>query len=267
VILPHYNGHNRTFFTFDYQRTNYTSTPTFTGTVPTANMTSSNFTNLSDTLTLSTQTNPANVATSEKQDAIGRYFQIGMMMDPATTRAVVCGAADPITGMMVNCKQGYVPTINGIKYGILRDPFLSSASTNCPTPPTLQGTTAFNSTYNLGAFAPGCFNQLPANRVDPNAVALLKLFPAPNQPTHNYGNNYFATLPSPVVTQQYDVRIDHTISRSDMVFGTYSYRNAVTAPAPPFPGVLEGGSNVSFWTTNPTYMVVLTWNHVFNPRL
>jgi hypothetical protein len=267
VMLPHYDGRNRTFFTFDYQMTHYVSTPTFTGTVPTALMQSSNFTNLSDTLTLSTQALAANIKTSEKPDALGRYFQIGMMMDPATTRQVPCNSIDPITGMKATCAAGYVPTINGTKYAIVRDPFISPASTNCPTPPSLQSTTDYNSSYNLGAFAPGCFNQLPAGRIDPNALALLKLFPAGNQPTHNYGSNYFVTLPDPVVTPQYDVRIDHTISQKDSLFGTFSYRNPVAQPAPPFPGVLEGGSNVNFWSINPTYMIVLTYNHVFTSHV
>ena len=53
VILPGYNGHNKTFFTVDFQYTYYTDTPSYTGTLPPATMQSSNFTNLVDTLKLS----------------------------------------------------------------------------------------------------------------------------------------------------------------------------------------------------------------------
>ncbi|HEY1646554.1 MAG TPA: TonB-dependent receptor [Terracidiphilus sp.] len=267
VLLPHYNGHNKTFFTVDYQHTLYTNTSNFTGTVPTTLMQSSDFSNMSDTLTLSNQAATASPQVSEKQDALGRWFQIGMMLDPATTRAVPCGSVDSVTGLATNCKVGYAPTINGKQYAIVRDPFISGAG--CPS---LAGTVYFNSTYNKAngsqpTYAPSCFNQLPAGRLDANAVALLKLFPGANQPAHYYGSNYFAILPQTIDTQQYDVRIDHTISATDSLFGTFSHYNSINHPSPPFPGVIEGGSNVSFWTTNPTYMVVLTETHVFNPNL
>jgi hypothetical protein len=63
------------------------------------------------------------------------------------------------------------------------------------------------------------------------------------------------------------VRIDHTISDKDSLLGTFSHFNSIVHPTPPFPGVIEGGSSVGFWTTNPTYMIVLTETHVFNPNL
>jgi hypothetical protein len=269
IILPHiYNGHNKTFFSVDYQRTFYANTSSYTGTVPTTLMQSSNFSNMSDTLTLSTQSSSSSPVTSEKQDALGRYFQIGMMLDPATTRAVRCGTIDSITGLATNCKVGYAPTINGVQYAIVRDPFLSGAG-GCPS---IAGTTVFNSTNNKAngsqtTYSPSCFNQLPGGRIDPNAVALLKQFPTGNQPAFYYGSNYYALLPQTINTQQYDVRIDHTISAKDSLFGTFSHYNSINQPSPPFAGVIEGGSSVSFWSTNPTYMIVLTETHVFNPNL
>jgi Carboxypeptidase regulatory-like domain len=281
VMLPGYNGHKKTFFTVDYQRTQFLQEVTYTNSVPTPNMQNSNFTNLSDTLTLNYQ--PAggsgNPLSSEKQDAEGRYFQVGMMLDPATTRAVPCGSPDPITGIIVNCNQGYVVTnpnnIGGTgstqKYGIVRDPFLTGGG-GCPS---LAGTMNFNSAYNTGnssqpTYPVACFNQLPAGRIDPNAIALLKLFPNPNQTNASsltYANNFSELLADPYTTQQYDVRIDHTISLKDSVLGTFSHYNQIQQQQPPYQGVLEGGGNAPFWTTNPTYMVVLTETHVFNPSL
>ncbi len=270
IILPHlYNGHDKTFFSIDYQATLYTNTSQFAGTVPTTLMQSSNFSNLSDTLTLSTQGPSANPQASEKEDALGRWFQIGMMLDPATTRAVRCGSADTITGLMTNCRVGYAPTINGAQYAIVRDPYpVNSVPAGCPA----LNSTYFNSTNNKAngsqpTYPQTCFNQFPANRLDPNAVALLKQFPAANQPAHYYGNNYYSLLPQAINTQQYDVRIDHTISVKDSLVGTFSHYNSINHPSPPFSGVIEGGSNVGFWTTNPTYMIVLTETHVFNPNL
>jgi hypothetical protein len=55
VVIPHiYDGHNKTFFTFDMQDTDYTAVSAYTGTLPTGTMQSSGFTNLVDTLNQST---------------------------------------------------------------------------------------------------------------------------------------------------------------------------------------------------------------------
>lgn len=273
VILPLYNGHNKTFFTVDFQNTYYTGAPSYTGTIPTATMQSSGFTNLSDTLKLNYQAagGTGNPLSSEKQDALGRYFQIGMMLDPATTRAVPCGSADSITGLATNCAVGYTQTIGGTKYAIVRDPFLSGAG-GCPS---LVGTTNFNSVYNAGnnsqpVYPANCFNQLTADRLDPNAVALLKLFPAPNQQNASsltYSSNFFELTPQPINTKQYDVRIDHTFSDKDSAFVTFNHFNQTQQQQPPFQGVLEGGGSTPLWITYPTYMVVLTETHTFNSNL
>lgn len=261
LVIPHvYDGHNRTFFSADFQYTYFNDTPSFTGTVPTAAMQSSDFTNLSDILTLNTNT---------KMDGLNRAFQQGVILDPATTRAVAIGTADPITGLTATCPKGsYCPKINGTQYAIVRDPFLNSAANGCPG---LVGTTTFTSTIAGGTASPSCFNQLPAGRLDPNALALLKLFPQANtlstSATGSYANNYFTLMQAPTSTKQYDVRIDHKFSDTDSSFLTWSHYNQISQQQPPFQGVLEGGGSTPFWTTNPTYIVVLTETHVFNEHL
>jgi hypothetical protein len=258
VRLPGYNGRDRTFFFVDFQRTNYTQTASYTGTVPTSTMQNSGFTNLSDTLTLNYQTVASKAGSSEKTDGLGRTFQIGTMLDPATTRAVLAGAIDSITGLQ-NTSSSTV---------YVRDPYFGAAVGGCPS---LVGTKNWNSTYNQGPVSPSCLNQLPSGRLDPNAIALLKLFPGPNQQgaasNLTYSNNYFTTQSFAVPTTQYDIRIDHKISDKDSVFGTFSHYNQINPGFAPLPGVLEGGSSVSFATTNPTYMIVATETHVFNPNL
>jgi hypothetical protein len=282
VILPRYNGRNKTFFTVDFQRTNYSQVDYASSfeTVPTALMQSSNFTNLSDTLTLNYQ--PAggtgNPLSSEKEDGLGRYFQVGMMLDPATTRAVACGSMDPITGLMASCSAGYtVVNPNNVggagstqKYAVVRDPFLSGAG-GCPG---IMGTTNFNSAYNTGnnsqpVYPVNCFNQLPAGRLDANAVKLLQLFPKANEPNPSglsYGNNYFTSVQQPTFTTQYDVRIDQTFSARDSVFGVFSYWLQTTPGASPFNNVLEG-SGTNFANRTPAYVIPVNWNHVFSSSL
>ncbi len=85
--------------------------------------------------------------------------------------------------------------------------------------------------------------------------------------TNSYGSNFYELLPHPINTKQYDVRLDHTFSDKDSAFLTWSKYNQTNQEQPPYAGPLEGGSSVAFWSTNPTYMVVLTETHVFNPNL
>lgn len=257
VRLPFYNGRDRTFFFVDYQRTDYTATSSYTGTVPTALMQSSNFSNLSDALLLNYQTVASKAGSSEKTDGLGRVFQIGTMLDPTTTRAVAAGATDTITGLR-NTGSAAV---------YVRDPYFGAAPAGCPS---LVGTTNFNSTYNQGAVSPACLNQLPSNRMDPNASALLKLFPGANQQNASnltYANNFFTSQYYAVPTTQFDIRIDHKINEKDSLLGTFSHYNQINPGFAPLPGILEGGASVGFATTNPTYMIVVTETHVFNPNL
>jgi hypothetical protein len=258
VVIPHlYDGHNKTFFTADFQYTYYSAAPAFTGTVPTAGMQKSGFTDMSDQLTM---------ATTTKVDGLGRTFQQGTMLDPSTTRAVAVGTADPVTGLTASCPAGsYCPSINGVQTAIVRDPYFAPPAAGCPS----VGAKNFVSTFAGGSVPMSCLNQLPSNRLDPNAVALLKLFPAANQTNANgsYQSNYYRTTPQTITTKTYNLRIDHTFSEKDSAFVTFDHYNSINQMQPQFDGVIEGGDSISFWTTVPSYMVVLTENHVFNSRL
>jgi hypothetical protein len=279
VIIPHiYDGHNKTFFTFDMQDTDYTAVSAYTGTVPTATMQSSNFTNLVDTL---------NLSTTKYTDGLGRQFQAGTVMDPATTRTVLCGTGnDPITGINnAPCASGAVgiitdPGVNGgAKTAVVRDPYFQELGqpAGCPS---ITGTTNWLSTVAGGPVATSCFNHLPAGRMDANALALLKLFPQTynnvginpttglsTAGTNSYGSNFYELLTNPIRTRQYEVRLDHSFSDKDSAFLTWDKYNQTQQQAPPYAGPLEGGGSAPFWTTNPTYMVVVTETHVFNPSL
>jgi carboxypeptidase family protein len=258
VTLPYYRGKNRTFFFADYQRTDYDAANANNNyTVPTSTMQSSKFTNLSDFFTWSKST---------KVDGLNRTFQLGTILDPATTRMVACGSVDPVTNLVAACPSGSNPvTLSGVKYAVVRDPYFQNPGAGCPSVNALN----FVTTDAGGTVSPGCLNQLPASRLDPNALALLELMPAANQTNSSgsFQNNYNVTKPQPQVTPQWDVRIDHTVSEKDSVFGTYSHYNHTTPGLTQLPGVLEGGSNVSTASRNPTQNVVVTETHVFNAGL
>jgi len=142
-----YNGKNRTFFFADYQGTKYRQGIPFVGTVPTDAERSSGYTDFTDL----TGGQPK---CTTGPDVLGRSVPCGTVFDPATTRLLATGEADPITGLTAST-TGYV-----------RDPVQCKnvANTVC------------------------------ANRVDPVAAGLLNLYPTPTIPTiyNNYTTNRFS---------------------------------------------------------------------------
>src|ERR1700744_77201 len=146
TIIPHlYDGHNKSFFFVDYEGTRIVQGKTFTVTVPTAAERASGFSNLQDLISLQSGT---------RTDLLGRTFPSGAILDPATSRAVTANTVDRVTGL----------TATGS--GDVRDPFYSGS---------VAGVKNFASP---GAEA--LMNTIPAARIDPSAVALLNLYPAPS---------------------------------------------------------------------------------------
>lgn len=233
VVIPKiYNGKDKTFFFFDYQGGRYvTPSPSF-GTVPTANMVNSGFTNLQDLITMNSGTTT---------DALGRMFPHGTILDPATTRSVAAGAVDPITGL-VN---------SGTSTAYVRDPFYSG---------TLVGMTNFTTPA-----AEALLNMLPANRLDPNAIKLLSVYPAATT-QGVLTNNFFWTPKQPRNTDSYDIRIDENLNATNTIFGVFD-RSLYTADVPSaLPGLAvgEGGGRVDMF---PAYAWSVGYNHVFSATM
>jgi len=162
-------------------------------------------------------------------DALGRTFPLGQVFDPSTTRAVTCGVADPVTGITVPC--GSSPA--GTQLGFVREPF------------------------------PG--NMILASRLDQNAIKLLNLYPAPT----NSGlfNNYTANPISSNNADQFDVRVDHTFSEKDNIFGRFSYVDNPSFLPGPFGGIADGGSFSDGNQTSKSLNAVASETHVFSPSL
>src|SRR6185437_14504880 len=74
---------------------------------------------------------------------------------------------------------------------------LNPNPTNCPTP-----------------------NQIPVNRLSPQAVAMLKLFPAPT--TNGVQNNFVSSGSGPYIQNAFDTRVDYDLSQATQVFGRFS---------------------------------------------
>ena len=66
-------------------------------------------------------------------------------------------------------------------------------------------------------------NVLPQNRISPIALALLKYFPAPNQPTTSLANNYLALNQNYTDKNQFTMRVDFNASQKSTWYGRYSW--------------------------------------------
>jgi hypothetical protein len=230
VYIPKvYNGKSKTFFFVDYQGGRYITSSTATSTVPTRGMISSQFTNLQDLIAFNSGTS---------RDALGRTFRLGTIFDPATTRQVAAGAIDPVSGLVNNSGSAIY----------VRDPFYTGS---------LRGMTDFT-----GATAQ--LNMIPQQRLDPNAVKLLGIYPAPNRP--GFANNFVNVAKQSQDTDSYDIRIDENINANNVVFGVFD-RSLISRVSPsPLPGVAVGqvgGADLSF----PAYAFAVGYSHIFAPTL
>ncbi len=163
-------------------------------------------------------------------DVLGRSFAIGQVFDPSTTRAVSCGVPDGVSGITAPCAAG---TATGTQVGFVREPFAG--------------------------------NIIPAGRLDPNAIKLLNLYPAPNSP--NLFNNFASNPALANTVDQFDVRVDHSFSQKDNIFGRLSYMDNPTFIPGPFGGIADGGSFSTGDQVAKSWNSVLSYTHAFSPTL
>ena len=249
IVIPHViNGKNKLFFFGDYQGTRARQSLPYTKIgVPTALETGSAYTNLSDIIPAvgGTQTDPE-----------GRLFLGGTIFDPATTRGITCGATDTVTGLKVTTSNGgggtTACTTGSTVY--VRDPIFAA-------PQSIAGVTNFTT----GTWAP-LLNQIPAGRLDKNAISLLQLFPAANSGTQ-FGANFNSNPVSRTTGNSFDIRVDANITEKDQFFGRFSYVNLPEFLPGPFGGIADGGGfQVGNQTANSINLAG-SYTHSFSPTL
>jgi hypothetical protein len=111
-------------------------------------------------------------------------------------------------------------------------------------PTTTKCVSACNTTNAVYTRTPYVNNQIPVSQMDPAALKLAKLYPAPNQPTKpgNYPqNNYYFVTPGSLVTDQGDGRVDYHLNDSNSIFGSISWSDTGKSSVQPFQGALDGG--------------------------
>ncbi len=164
-----------------------------------------------------------------RTDVLGRTYALGQVFDPSTTRAVTCGVPDTVTGITAPC--GSSPA--GTQLGFVREPFAG--------------------------------NLIPAGRLDPNAIKLLNLYPAPS--SGGLFNNFASNPALANNVDQFDVRVDHSFSQKDNIFGRLSFVENPTFIPGPFGGIADGGSFSTGDQLAKSWNSVLSETHAFSPTL
>ena len=233
-----YDGRDKTFFFLSYQgllnrqsESVFSPSTSLLDTVPTALMQSSDFTNLQDLINL----NPG----TPTVDALGRTMPLGTILDPATTRSVAAGAVDPVSGLPNNTSSTVY----------VRDPFYSGGG--------VGGITNFTGDV-------AHLNLLPQGRLDPNAVKLLQLYPAPTNNTV-FNNNYFYNPELSYKENQGDARLDQSFGSKDTVFIAGDYSHIIYSIPPLIPGAI--GQTNGQAQSYPAWASAIGYNHVFRPTL
>ncbi|OLE52474.1 MAG: hypothetical protein AUG51_17950 [Acidobacteria bacterium 13_1_20CM_3_53_8] len=117
-----------------------------------------------------------------------------------------------------------------------------------------------------GVAFPG--NIIPQAQISPVSQKFYNLFPLPNFPRTNPGqndNNYFATREVREVINNYDIKIDHHLSNADTLSGRFSYQNQSNVRGSFFPEVPAGfGAGNEIGNSR---QIAVTETHTFSPTM
>jgi len=108
-------------------------------------------------------------------------------------------------------------------------------------------------------------NIIPASRLDPNAVKLLALMPAPTQ--SGIYNNFNVNRGSSNDVNAVDGRVDQYFSEHDQLFARYSWSHNPQFIPGPFTGFADGGGFGDGDQIFNTMGAALSYTHSFSPTL
>ena len=110
-------------------------------------------------------------------------------------------------------------------------------------------------------------NKIPAGLIDKIGQSMMNIYPKPNASNSASGFNYVNVPVRTLNETKFDLRLDHTLSSKDNLFGRFSYDQATSFVPGGGPGLAEAnafGSNENL--TNHGRNIGLGWSHVFSPR-
>jgi len=232
---------NKIFIFGDYEGFRRVQGTVLNGTVPTAQMRSSGYTDFTELLTQG----------GTEFDALNRSVPAGTIFDPATTRQVVAGGVDPVSGLTVPTVDHNGKPIAPGTVEYLREPF----GTCGPTTMTFTAACGLN---NLSAAA-------AAGRFDANAVSLLGLYPNPTSGSL-FGN--FTTSPKLYEHRNaFDTRMDINFNEKNQLFFRFSLADDPQFIPGIFGGVADGGGFQDGNQTALAQQSAIGFTHTFSPNL
>ena len=111
-------------------------------------------------------------------------------------------------------------------------------------------------------------NKVPQNLINPIGQAMINLYPAPNANNASAGINYVNQPVRQLDETKFDIRLDHTVSNRDSLFGRFSYDQAFSYVPGGSPGFAEAnafGSNQRI--RNHARNIALGETHVFGTNM
>jgi hypothetical protein len=154
-----------------------------------------------------------------------------------------------------------------LAYEGLRKPSQEVLVQSVPSAALRRGDLSVYSGPIANPFSPGTFfpnNQIPQNLISPySAKALELLFPLPNTGGPNsIVNNYVTNFSTPINSNQYDARVDQTISGRQTLFGRVSYKKQ-EVDSPTSGTVLAGPYHQEnkFWAFSASH------SYIFSPSV
>jgi hypothetical protein len=152
---------------------------------------------------------------------------------------------------------------------VLSVPSMAMRSGNLTSYLAGQGVTAI---YEPDGVTPLDPSNVPVSQI--SAQLLQVLMPTPNLGSaDSYANNYQINFPSPISSNQGDVRLDRTLSSRQTIFARFSYKNRQVTTAPSaactFTYCAEAGSPLqgAYNTPEIDEGLTLAHNFIFTPHL
>jgi hypothetical protein len=112
-------------------------------------------------------------------------------------------------------------------------------------------------------------NMIPTSMMDPVAMKILSLLPAPNQNlgARVPGSNYFAPALAVQGNDQGNLRIDHQITAKDQLFGSLSWSNGSQLNPPALSAAFNGALGPGYDSTLLSRLAMLSYTRIWTPSI
>ncbi|MDQ2843277.1 MAG: TonB-dependent receptor, partial [Acidobacteriota bacterium] len=166
-------------------------------------------------------------------------------------------------------------TSTGATQTVYQNEIFNPASTTCLSgcaPGSLTALSGQTPVYGRDPYmSGGQLNRMPTSAMDPAAMKLAALYPAPNTSSSHCSvpgaGCYYTVTPGTLVTDQGDGRVDYHYNDSNSIFGTISWSDTAKTSVVPYAGALDGGNFNGNGETDLGRNGMISWTHIFSPTI